>query len=869
MKITINVVTLLFLALGTASCALMSQPGGLKVSTEGQAKLGRELTGSTYYLAASMSSGAFFGQGDKLFADPRPAEIISLFNQEGKPLAPPRFEGAPLWAGMPVKVTRVLFPDDLADRPASYPTAHTWLELERQDEKGPPVVIVLPKDIATEVAFREQIADYLGSKAWVDSWLLQRSPTVLDGIYAKEIQEGMSRSEMFAAFGKPKNASRLSDTSILEHVAQYGDLLITLTGGMVSKIVSQRAVAEAARIAAEEEVKKREATEAIRLAAAEEKRQKEEAARKIREEEEARALAVKKAKEAEERRMREAEAARIAEIERVKKEEERKRVEAEQQKKREAEQARLEKERKAQEKLDKAAKAKQEKLDKAAKAKAEKERKAQEKLDEAARAKAEKERKAQEKLDRVAQAKRDKEERELAAREAAAKTQAEKDRLAQERAAREMAERERVEREAKDKAERDAAARAEAARRKLENTAAAPPSEEELQRAGAELDAKRGKIEKRMAKAESRIKKDESRNRRSVDKAQAYVEKIEKMRDAAVIKVQGPVGEAEIGVDEAREARPVPGSKGRKLGLTLEDVTPLLQKDLKLDGPDCAYVLDTRAAGVENGFEAGDVICKFNDVAIKDSTQLEAAAAEAPLDAPVYVEILRKGKVDVLILSEFGVVDEAAVAAAQARLDGAKAKVSETEALWRDEVSKARDKLRQAETALEKKLKPSRDELFAAQCELADLEGRPRPLPTVTHANRRKLGLRLGVASADLLRKNRLEAGALVVEVSPGGAGSAAGVRANDIISRFNGKPVKDARGLAGLAAAAPRDAAVPFQVMRNAHVVKLTLYPEGEAPPAAGPARERGPVGPARERGPVAPARGPVRRGPVVPKGK
>lgn len=831
----------LLAALVTSSCALVSSPGGLKIGPEEQAQIARELVGNTYHLTASMGTAEFFGEPKLLYADPRPPEIINLFNKENRKLTLPAFGEKILWAGMQVKVTKVLFPANLENRPPSQPTAHTWIELERLEDEGNPVIIVLPKDISTPAAFKHHVDDYLASKTWMDSWLMKRSSDVLDGIYAKKVLDGMSRSEMFAALGKPINADKLGNTSILEHVAEYGDLLVTLTGGVVSKVISQAAVAEAARLKAEEERKIREAEEEAERLVLEEKRRQEEEIRKAKEAEEAKIRAEREAKEAEERRQREEEAQRLAEIERQKKEQERERITEEQRKRREEEQARIDQERLAREKAE---------LEKAAQDKAAK--------DEAEREKATAQRAAQEKAEREkAVAQQEQAAREKADREQRERAERQREQTAPEKKAAAAPEREPARPVAEPDKARVKPEPEPKAQGRLENTSATPPTDEEIQRAEAEIEAKRKAISQSIAKAEAAIRKDESRYSRPVEKAQAQHARIEKMMAAALTKVDDAVVASAQTLEEAKVAQPVAGSKGRNLGLTLEDVTPLLARELNLETTDGAHVLDVRAEGKESGFRAGDIVHKLNDQTIKDSSALKAAAAEAPLDKPVYVELARSGKLEVIILSEVGVVDEKKVAAAQAKLDRAETQARDARALWQTEIGKAQGKLDEATTALEKKLAPSRDQLYQAQCELAELEGRPRPSPVLTRSNQRKLGLRLGNVPGEQLEKQRLAGGALIVEVNGGGLGAAAGARPDDIVVSFDGKPVKDAGELAAFAGAAPKDRPVPFEVVRRGHVVRLTLPADGAT--AGEPTGEV-------ERGPVAPARGPV-RGPVVPK--
>ena len=150
------------------------------------------------------------------------------------------------------------------------PSGHAWLILDQissTDGDKKPLVLVLPKDIPSLQGFRDAVRDRLKSPQWVISWLNTRSALAMTNIFDKRVEAGMSQSEMYAALGVPRNLEESKNTDIINWVANYGDLQITVEGKVVKEVISLRVEAEKKRIAAMEQAK----------IAAEERRRQEEA----------------------------------------------------------------------------------------------------------------------------------------------------------------------------------------------------------------------------------------------------------------------------------------------------------------------------------------------------------------------------------------------------------------------------------------------------------------------------------------------------------------------------------------------------------------------------------------------------------------
>ena len=325
----------------SSGCALLgigTQPG-LQLEDGEKERLKREFVGKEYVLASSVYVGEFFGDSSKLFVDARPFDIVQVYSLGGDraPVLPAN--GTVIPAGTPVEITEIVYPiagiqgalGDDGDDTQLTPSGHAWLMLEqisKTDGAKQPLVLVLPRAIPSLQAFRDSVRDRLKSPQWVISWLNTRSALAMTNIFDKRVEAGMSQSEMYAALGVPGNLEESKNTDNINWVANYGDLQITVSGKVVTDVVSLRAEAEKRRLAAMEKAK----------IVAEERRIAEEAAK---------AAAEKKAAEDE---LAAAKAEVIRQAELKKQEEKNAKLRAQAAKERKALQAKLDKERKIREK---------------------------------------------------------------------------------------------------------------------------------------------------------------------------------------------------------------------------------------------------------------------------------------------------------------------------------------------------------------------------------------------------------------------------------------------------------------------------------------------------------------------------------------
>jgi hypothetical protein len=252
----------------SSGCALLGigTQAGLQLEDGEKERLKREFVGKEYVLASSVYVGEFFGDSSKLFVDARPFDIVKVYSLgvDRAPVLPAN--GTVIPAGTPVEITEIVYPidgiqgalGDDGDDTQLTPSGHAWLMLEqisKTDGTTQPLVLVLPRSIPSLQDFRDSVRDRLKSPQWVISWLNTRSALAMTNIFDKRVEAGMSQSEMYAALGVPGNLEESKNTDNINWVANYGDLQITVSGKVVTDVVSLRVEAEKRRIAAMEKAK--------------------------------------------------------------------------------------------------------------------------------------------------------------------------------------------------------------------------------------------------------------------------------------------------------------------------------------------------------------------------------------------------------------------------------------------------------------------------------------------------------------------------------------------------------------------------------------------------------------------------------------
>ena len=86
------------------------------------------------------------------------------------------------------------------------------------------------------------------------------------------------------------------------------------------------------------------------------------------------------------------------------------------------------------------------------------------------------------------------------------------------------------------------------------------------------------------------------------------------------------------------------------LGVSIQNLTPALAQQFKLDRINGALVADVSAGGPADsaGFKSGDVVRQFNDKPVKDASQFKLQVAETAPGTKVTVQVVRNGETKTL-----------------------------------------------------------------------------------------------------------------------------------------------------------------------------------------------------------------------------
>ena len=198
------------------------------------------------------------------------------------------------------------------------------------------------------------------------------------------------------------------------------------------------------------------------------------------------------------------------------------------------------------------------------------------------------------------------------------------------------------------------------------------------------------------------------------------------------------------------------------LGVIIQEVTRDLAESFGLDKPSGALVAQvlSDSPAEEAGFEAGDVILKFNGREIGLSAELPAQVGRIAPGETAEVKVFRSG-----------------------RSVNLKVTIGEL---------------------------PSNEELAA---------NRLQPEPK----EKKSLGLVVQDMTADIQERTGVDTGVYVESVGQGPAGNA-GVRQGDVITMLAGRSVTSVDQLSNLVADLPGDRAVPLRVIRNGNPVFLAM---------------------------------------------
>lgn len=264
---------------------------------------------------------------------------------------------------------------------------------------------------------------------------------------------------------------------------------------------------------------------------------------------------------------------------------------------------------------------------------------------------------------------------------------------------------------------------------------------------------------------------------------------------------------------------------GPRIGVRVRDVEASDVTKQKLAGQAGAVVeqVDSETPAAKAGLRAGDVVVAFDGERVRSARQLDRLVEETPPGRSVKMSIVRDAaKLDVDVTPE-----PPSFAGVMPRLrDHAEDSFSFKRDL---------DSGRMADDILES-LKNKKFERFAVPSYEFDWDGGDFP---AVWGGRGRLGVSAEAVSGQLATYFGVESGVLVRQVDESSAAAKAGVKAGDVITAVNGKPVKDAGDLRREIADATDDAAkdskateVTLNVTRDKKPITLNATIEEPQPP-------------------------------------
>jgi serine protease Do len=223
---------------------------------------------------------------------------------------------------------------------------------------------------------------------------------------------------------------------------------------------------------------------------------------------------------------------------------------------------------------------------------------------------------------------------------------------------------------------------------------------------------------------------------------------------------------------------------GPRIGVRVRDVEASDVTKQKLAGQAGAVIeqVDSQTPAAKAGLKAGDVVVGFDGERVRSARQLDRLVEETPPGRSVKMSIVRdSAKLDVDVTPE-----ASSFADAMPRL---RDHVEDSFSFKRD-----LDNGRMADDALEA-LRNRKFERFAVPSLEFDWDGGDHPAIWGA-GGRGRLGVSAEAVSGQLATYFGVEAGVLVRQVDDSSAADKAGVKAGDVITAVNGKPVKDAGDL-------------------------------------------------------------------------
>jgi serine protease Do len=254
-----------------------------------------------------------------------------------------------------------------------------------------------------------------------------------------------------------------------------------------------------------------------------------------------------------------------------------------------------------------------------------------------------------------------------------------------------------------------------------------------------------------------------------------------------------------------------------RIGVRVRDVEPSDVTRQKLAGQAGAVIeqVDSETPAARAGLKAGDVVVGFDGERVRSARQLDRLVGETPAGRSVKMSIVRDAaKLDVDVTPEAG-----GFAHVMPRMrDHAEDSFSFKRDL---------DNGRMADDILEG-LRNKKFERFAVPSLERDWEG--GDFPMVWGGRGGRLGVSAEAVSGQLATYFGVESGVLVRDVDESSAAAKAGVKAGDVITAVNGKPVKDAGDLRRQIADATDDGDGDANAKAKANEITLSVTRDKKA---------------------------------------
>ena len=245
---------------------------------------------------------------------------------------------------------------------------------------------------------------------------------------------------------------------------------------------------------------------------------------------------------------------------------------------------------------------------------------------------------------------------------------------------------------------------------------------------------------------------------------------------------------------------------GSRLGVSLEDVGADDVGRLKLAGERGAVVTDVQegSAADKGGLKDGDVVLRFGGQDVWSAAQLARLVRETPAGRKVEVEVSRGGATQTL-----------SVTPARPDHDQLAGFGPDGPGEFHFEMPDVPDVPAIAPHAPQPPLPPDFEERMAGPMRHMFLRG---------WGQGRKLGLAYQELGDQLARYFKVEGGVLVTEVDEAGAAGKAGIKAGDVIVRFDGKAVKDGDDLRTALADAEAGTSAKVGLQRDGRAMDVTV---------------------------------------------